>query len=59
MRDLTIDCYYEEFKWNDELEDSINFSPDILPGFLRNLPLADTPVQLEFDHSKAVLGLLK
>lgn len=55
---------FETFDWtiesNDDTEDEegdVSFSPDIMQGLLRSSNTGlDSPIQLEFDYDKAVLG---
>ena len=46
-----------EVQEDDDEEEGMKFSPDIMRGLLRgpaNYP--DTPIQIEFDYDKAILG---
>lgn len=54
------------FDWthNDEETDKcssdndVSFSPDLMQGLLRTNTGIDSPIELEFDHDKAMLGML-
>lgn len=57
---------FETFDWtiesnkdteDDDDEGDVSFSPDLMQGLLRSSNTGlDSPIQLEFDYDKAVLG---
>ena len=56
---------FETFDWTiesnkdteDDEEGDVSFSPDLMKGLLRSSNTGqDSPIQLEFDYDKAVLG---
>ena len=46
----------EGFDWSIASDKKTPFSPDLLPSFFRPKPAS--PVNIDFDHSKAAMGKL-
>lgn len=63
--DLQLD-QFDVFRWDrlpnppttDNDSGNVSFSPDLMPGLLRSTMTGgiDSPIELEFDYNKAVLG---